>query len=389
MLPFCFIFMSALACTAWSAEKASNPVPLDGARCVDPDTYLSWSPGCIAASHDVYLGTDFDDVNNATVMSPEYKGQQEPNTYNPGELASNTAYYWRIDEVNDPNIWKGDVWSFEIQHNYFGLTHCPLGDAILIPDGNYLLVDCDGSTGDDGVRIGLNENVAFWEADINFGDPCSIPVDANMVLFSIGVVDGVPDRPVGRSILQKTAEDEITFSVDFTAVQPDSITAEYYLAGEHVLTETIAMGGYMIEAQDPCKIKVKVLIDWWFDVDIDYDASREKGKRWAHSLREGEGEGLNVIPMTGGSIIADYIKVYTNGSPMDDGLFNYSDVRMYAKDIPSFIIENEDFQLLTCRGFIQGDLNKDCYVDFLDFAIFADNWLECSKADDANCTFGL
>ncbi|MBA7639403.1 hypothetical protein ES703_47061 [subsurface metagenome] len=24
-----------------------------------------------------------------------------------------TTYYWRIDEVNDPNVWKGDIWSFK------------------------------------------------------------------------------------------------------------------------------------------------------------------------------------------------------------------------------------------------------------------------------------
>jgi hypothetical protein len=37
--------------------------------------------------------------------------------------------------------------------------------------------------------------------------------------------------------------------------------------------------------------------------------------------------------------------------------------------------------------FIPGDINKDYYVDFLDVAILARNWLECNNPVDANCTW--
>ncbi|MHC4423220.1 MAG: hypothetical protein ACYSWR_00920 [Planctomycetota bacterium] len=96
--------------------KAGNPSPANGATNVPGDTILSWSPGLVAGSHDVYLGTDWDDVNDANNYSTEYKGSQilEANTYDPcGLLELEKTYYWRIDEVNPGYAdSKGDVWSF-------------------------------------------------------------------------------------------------------------------------------------------------------------------------------------------------------------------------------------------------------------------------------------
>jgi len=102
------IFESPLVLT-W----AYDPNPANVATGVDRTPTLSWMPGYFAASHDVYFSDNFADVNEATISTPGiYKGRQDPNYYVPGTLELNTTYYWRIDEVNLPNIWKGDVWSF-------------------------------------------------------------------------------------------------------------------------------------------------------------------------------------------------------------------------------------------------------------------------------------
>jgi hypothetical protein len=95
----------------------SGPNPADGATNVSPTRVLTWNAGAIAASHGVYFGTDMDAVKNATTASPEYKGPKAlgEESYNPGQLALQTAYFWRIDEVNNTNPdspWKGNVWSF-------------------------------------------------------------------------------------------------------------------------------------------------------------------------------------------------------------------------------------------------------------------------------------
>jgi hypothetical protein len=43
------------------------------------------------------------------------------------------------------------------------------------------------------------------------------------------------------------------------------------------------------------------------------------------------------------------------------------------------------FTIIKCSRLIPGDLNKDCYVDFYDFAVFAEDWLKCSNPLDPDC----
>jgi len=93
-------------------DEAFNPYPANGATDIDPNVVLNWIPGKGALSHDVYLGTDYNDVNNATPDSNEYMGNQDANTYDPNGLDLLTTYYWRIDEVTASRTYKGDTWSF-------------------------------------------------------------------------------------------------------------------------------------------------------------------------------------------------------------------------------------------------------------------------------------
>ncbi|MFC1794801.1 LamG domain-containing protein, partial [Planctomycetota bacterium] len=104
---------------------ASAPTPKDGALHSDTWVSLSWNAGEFAASHDVYLGESFDDVNDGAADTFRGNLGSETTFYiagfpgyaYPDGLINGTTYYWRIDEVNEaePNSpWKGDVWSFMI-----------------------------------------------------------------------------------------------------------------------------------------------------------------------------------------------------------------------------------------------------------------------------------
>ncbi len=152
--------------------QAKNPDPTNIAANVAFDKILRWTAGPGAASHDVYFGTTLSDVNNANRLlgdlngdgivdwndisllaeywlldpagtepyaavniddvvdfidyallaqdwmnsaGPVFKGNQDANSFNPGTLAFNTSYYWRIDEVNGPDTAKGAIWSFSTQ----------------------------------------------------------------------------------------------------------------------------------------------------------------------------------------------------------------------------------------------------------------------------------
>jgi len=88
-------------------NTAYNPDPVDGADSVAIETQLSWTPGYGAKLHTVYLGEDFETVANATGGVPS-----GPASYNPGSLEQEKVYYWRIDEFDGIETYKGDVWVF-------------------------------------------------------------------------------------------------------------------------------------------------------------------------------------------------------------------------------------------------------------------------------------
>ena len=91
-------------------KTAYNPVPADGAAAVDPEGELIWTPGFGAKLHTVYFGDNFDDVSNATGGLP-----QGTASYTPGPLKMAKIYYWRVDEFDVVDTYKGNVWSFITQ----------------------------------------------------------------------------------------------------------------------------------------------------------------------------------------------------------------------------------------------------------------------------------
>jgi len=100
-------------------ELASDPAPANEATDIPRDVVLGWDAGEYAATHDVYFGTAFDDVNTASRSNPVgllASQAQAATSYDPpGRLDFETTYYWRVDEVNaapDNTVFKGEVWSF-------------------------------------------------------------------------------------------------------------------------------------------------------------------------------------------------------------------------------------------------------------------------------------
>ena len=89
---------------------AREPNPASGQAAVDPQTALSWRAGREAASHQVYVGTDKQQVLDGTAPVSAVSGTSfEP------PVGLGQTYYWKVTEVNDamtPKSWDGDVWSF-------------------------------------------------------------------------------------------------------------------------------------------------------------------------------------------------------------------------------------------------------------------------------------
>ena len=120
--------------------KATNPIPADGANDVNLIVILQWLPGENDFTHDVYFGTDFNEVNNASVANTAvYMGNQDANVWDINNfdvngLEPNKSYYWRIDEVAGYTA-KGDVWTFKTDPRLPGEVDTWRVDARCFLDG--------------------------------------------------------------------------------------------------------------------------------------------------------------------------------------------------------------------------------------------------------------
>jgi hypothetical protein len=88
-------------------KTAYFPDPADGAESVALDAELSWTGGFGSKLHTVYFGDNFDDVKNAAGGLPQGSA-----AYTPGTLELAKTYYWRVDEFDAVDTYKGEVWSF-------------------------------------------------------------------------------------------------------------------------------------------------------------------------------------------------------------------------------------------------------------------------------------
>jgi len=107
-------------------KTAFGPKPEVGALINQTWAVLTWEPGISAASHNVYIGDDFDGVSEATPDDADIFAGNTASTMLtigfPGfpiseGLVPGTTYYWRVDEVNDTepdSPWKGEIWNFSI-----------------------------------------------------------------------------------------------------------------------------------------------------------------------------------------------------------------------------------------------------------------------------------
>ena len=113
------IMNNGLAEVLGGSDVAVDPQPAHGEIDVPRDRVLGWTPGIFANTHNVYIGTVFEDVDAASVANPLgvlVSENQAANTFDAARVYDfGQTYFWRVDEVNgtpDKTVFKGGVWSF-------------------------------------------------------------------------------------------------------------------------------------------------------------------------------------------------------------------------------------------------------------------------------------
>ena len=255
-----------------------------------------------------------------------------------------------------------------------GLPHTALGQAQLAIVNSNLVVSNIGSSGEDGVAIDLGESEGMF---LGFGNSGALgQVGARIVMEAFGKLPGDPNTHQSLSTLTyENMGSTSELSVDFSPLGAATFRAKIYNNGTLVheangLNSGIAVTttgelsvlgpGDPFEGIDVTLIKKPANIAVPFDPPVDFDVS--------------DGTGLHT---------GDEVVLITEGETVQVEFV--SRARIQAADTQDLTLV--DVKLLGCATFIPGDTNRDCYVNFLDVAILAGNWLKCNDPTNINCTW--
>jgi hypothetical protein len=202
---------------------AHDPSPADEETGVSLTPTLSWTAGDYTQStggHNVYLGTDFDDVNDANTadITGIYLGDtNDPNYVITTPLTASTLYYWRVDEVNDTDgnsPWKSDVWAFNTL-------------------GNATITKCQIKAGKtQGADSGDINNI---KDSIQLAGTADFPTDANQI------------TQLDINIISVADDNEIIYSQTITDINASLNDAENKISYTHKITKGTAGAIYRLK----------------------------------------------------------------------------------------------------------------------------------------------
>jgi hypothetical protein len=222
-------------------DKAKEPLPEDGAVDVWRTGTLAWEAGKFAKTHHVYLGTDLDDVNTATIGVS--MGQADT-TYNPGVLAFNQTYYWRVDEVNsapDRTVFKGDIWSFTVEP-----TGIPVTNITATASGENPAMGPENTVNGSGLNAAdehTSEPTTMWlaagtEVWIQYEFDQAYPLHEILVWNSNQLVEAFIGFGIKEAVVETSLDGETWMAVEETTVLGQGTGQDTYTSNT-----TITMNG--------------------------------------------------------------------------------------------------------------------------------------------------
>jgi hypothetical protein len=216
-------------------KTAYKPSPADDGKFIDPDVILRWTAGHGAKKHIVYFGDNLDTVRDATEGGTEIA----VTNYTPGTLEFEKTYYWRVDETDGANVYKGDVWSFKTAKAGGGLradyyTGTEFNNLVLTRTDtqiNFAWMDPEAPD----AAVGDNDFSVRWTGEVEAGytetytfypktdDGVRLWVDGRLLVDSWETVDLYPIEHKG--------------TIDLIADNTYSIVMEFFESSSNAIAE--------------------------------------------------------------------------------------------------------------------------------------------------------
>ncbi len=347
----------------WARENtpvlcANGPTPTCGELsdflCTgDPNLNLTWCPGRFAVDvngHEVYFGTNFNDVydaNNSWPIGEVYKGTVTNLSYpiSFSSLHVGTTYYWRIDEVNtaNPDVrWRGSVWSFT--------TDCNIVDNFNSYGSSSSALRAVWRDGVNPGGNGTKSEVYIYPTDPSRGGPLS------QSMHYVYKNQSSPFYSKAEATIG-TGNGKLHIGSDWLDMGAEVLSLWFYGKAENDANQKM-----YITLTDGSSKSAKIL----YHGDMN-DVRETEWHQWNIVLQDFVD--INNVDLSNVSKIAI---IFGNGIPaINTGEVIFEDIRLYLKKcFPG--------------SYPVGDFEPDCDVDFYDFAIFAQAWLTSSGQPNYN-----
>ena len=348
--------------TVWAVpvfERAWNPWPGCGAEYVPRNVVLSWSPGDGAIEHYVFFGTNFDDVNDGNLNA--YKGAQPGTTYNAGTLSLGMTYYWRIGEMSESAYTPGVVWSFT------------LGDIIVVDDMESY------NTTDNQISDTWHDGYDNWTGSMIFLETTTVYEGEQSMLYDY---DNTTNWGVG---FYSEIEYEYADPCDWAAFGAKALTLYFYGDTSNDAGDTERMYVGLEDSSGPGSYGEVRYGDYGEDMN---DIKIAEWQEWNTDIRDFNDGDVD---------LADIKKIYIGFGDRDNGYLGgrgvvyFDDVTLHpTRCVPSYgpvgdisgdcVVDVADLEIMAGEwlngGGSAADLYVDNKVDFKDYAVLMDNWLE-------------
>ncbi len=354
---------------------ATNPSPVNGETQISPNAILTWSPGTNAMTHAIYLGTDYDAVATATPASPEYQDTVYPSSFTPTELTSWTAYYWRVDEIAYSSRNQGSVFSFSTSQS--------------VPGAHLRFDETSGTTAFDSTGNGWTGTLVggpTWTTG-KYNNAVNLDGTNDYVSLPTGVVDGLTDFTISAWVYLDAISDWsriFDFGNDtdvYMFLTPNNGVSDVV---RFAITTSSDGGEQVINGGDPLPTGA------WTHVAV--TLSGNTGILYVGGDEVGRNSSMSLTPDSLGVTTQNYIgksqyswDACLNGRVDDFRIYKHAlspegIMQLYEGQIGMYELSNFLNWWLTsnchlyssCGG---ADLNNDGDVNFIDFAIFAEQWL--------------